>query len=141
MGNMTDLRLGLALAREMKNQMAHCLQIVQLYDESFHIFLPLFSRDLKTLSIFAFQCQSCFFLRLCLFFIDNLFKFTALPERIFRAKLRVTNGDNWTTELADQSSLRFQHRAQFYQDAINQMINRSDLKEGYKRSEVLALDG
>lgn len=74
-------------------------------------------------------------------FTDNLFKFTALPERIFRAKLRVTSGDNWTTELADQSSLRFQHRATFYQDAINQMINRSDLKEGYKKSEVLALDG
>lgn len=75
------------------------------------------------------------------FSLDNLFKFESLPERIFRAKMRVTAGDNWTTELADQSSLRFQHRAKFYQDAINQMMNRSDLSEGYKRSEVLALDG
>lgn len=74
-------------------------------------------------------------------FADNLFKFDSLPERIFRAKLKVTNGDKWTTELADQSSLRFHHRAKFYQDAIDQMINRSDLKEGYKRSDVLALDG
>lgn len=77
----------------------------------------------------------------CVIFSDNLFKFDSMPERIFRAKMRVTAGDNWTTELADQSSLRFQHRAKFYQDAINQMMNRSDLREGYKRSEVLALDG
>lgn len=70
-----------------------------------------------------------------------LLKFDTLPERIFRAKLRVTDGDSWTTELADQSSLRFQHRAKFYQDAVDGIINRSDLKEGYKKCEVLALDG
>lgn len=75
------------------------------------------------------------------FVADNLLKFDSMAERIFRAKMRVTAGDNWTTELADQSSMRFQYRAKFYQDAIDQMINRSDLKEGYKRSEVLALDG
>lgn len=97
----------------------------------------LFYADSKTLSIFAFQCQMLIFHD----FADNLFKFDSLPERIFRAKLKITSGDKWTTELADQSSLRFQHRSKFYQDAIDQMINRSDLKEGYKRSEVLALDG
>lgn len=73
--------------------------------------------------------------------VDYLFRFDALPERVFRAKLRVIDGENWTIELADQSSLRFQHRAKFYEDAINQMMNRSDLREGFKRTEVLALDG
>lgn len=73
--------------------------------------------------------------------VDYLFRFDALPERVFRAKLRVTGGENWTNEFADQSSLRFQHRAKFYEEAINQMMNRSDLREGFKRSEVLALDG
>lgn len=100
-------------------------------------FITYFTLIRKTLSIFAFQCQMPIFHD----FADNLFKFDSLPERIFRAKLKITSGDKWTTELADQSSLRFQHRSKFYQDAIDQMINRSDLKEGYKRSEVLALDG
>lgn len=100
-------------------------------------FITYFTLIRKTLSIFAFQCQMLIFHD----FADNLFKFDSLPERIFRAKLKITSGDKWTTELADQSSLRFQHRSKFYQDAIDQMINRSDLKEGYKRSEVLALDG
>lgn len=53
----------------------------------------------------------------------------------------MTDGENWTTELADQSSLRFLYRAKFYQNAIDQMMNRSDLKQGFKRTEVLALDG
>lgn len=78
---------------------------------------------------------------ICYCFADNLFKFDSLPERIFRAKLRITGGENWTMELADQSSLRFLYRAKFYQDAIDQMMNRSDLRQGFKKSEVLALDG
>lgn len=69
------------------------------------------------------------------------FKSDVLPERIFRAKLRINEGDKWTPELADQSSLRFQHKAKFYQDGIDSIINRSDLRDGYQRSEVLALDG
>ncbi|XP_055298074.1 uncharacterized protein LOC129566301 [Sitodiplosis mosellana] len=81
------------------------------------------------------------FATIAMYFGYVLLKYDSLPERIFRAKLRITAGDNWTTELADQSSLRFQHRAKYYQHAIDGMINRSDLKEGYKRSEVLALDG
>lgn len=70
-----------------------------------------------------------------------LFRYETLPERVFRAKMRIIEGDRWTNELADQSSLRFQHRAKFYQDSIDVMINLSDLKDGYKKSEVLAFDG
>lgn len=122
-----------------------------LYDESFSLFsFCVFSHQRidKTLSILRvlffcaqIQCQikSKFYLSVC--FVDYLFRFDALPERVFRAKLRVTGGEDWTIELADQSSLRFQHRAKFYEDAINQMMNRSDLRDGFKRSEVLALDG
>lgn len=64
-----------------------------------------------------------------------------MPERVFRGKFRVVDGDRWTTELADQSSLRFQYRAKYYTDGIEAMIMKSDLKEGYKKTEVLALDG
>lgn len=64
-----------------------------------------------------------------------------MPERIFRGRLRVIDGDTYTPELADQSSLRFQHKAKFYQDGIDAIINQSDLKVGFQKSEVLALDG
>lgn len=64
-----------------------------------------------------------------------------MPERIFRGKLRIVDGDTYTPELADQSSLRFQQKAKFYQDGIDEIINQSDLKVGFERSEVLALDG
>lgn len=72
---------------------------------------------------------------------DVYFKFDSLPERIFRAKIHITDGDQWSVEFTDQSSLRFQHRAKHYQTGIDTIIKASDLKEGFKRSEVLALDG
>lgn len=81
---------------------------------------------------------------MCFFFgfvSDVFFKYDSLPERIFRAKIHITDGDPWSVELTDQSSLRFQHRAKHYQAGIDAIINKSDLKEGYKKSEVLALDG
>lgn len=72
---------------------------------------------------------------------DIYYKSDGLPDRIFRGKLRVIDGDTYTPELADQSSLRFQHKAKFYQEGIDAIINQSDLKVGFQRSEVLALDG
>lgn len=72
---------------------------------------------------------------------DWLSQYETLPDRIFRAKIHVTDGDDWSNELADQNSLRFQHRARFYEDSVDLMINLSDLKTGYKKSEVLAFDG
>lgn len=76
-----------------------------------------------------------------LYFSDIYYKSDGMAERIFRGKLRVIDGDTYTPELADQSSLRFQHKAKFYQDGIDAIINQSDLKVGYQKSEVLALDG
>ncbi|XP_058443626.1 uncharacterized protein LOC131425618 isoform X1 [Malaya genurostris] len=64
-----------------------------------------------------------------------------LPDRIFRGRLRVIEGDHWTPELADQNSLRFQHRARDYRERINLIMRRSDLREPYEGSEILALDG
>ena len=78
----------------------------------------------------------------CLFkFSVTYFKPDPLPERVFRAKFRVINGDAWTSELADQNSLRFQHKTRDYRERINLVIRRSDLKESYEGCEVLALDG
>ncbi|XP_035790165.1 uncharacterized protein LOC118465757 isoform X2 [Anopheles albimanus] len=64
-----------------------------------------------------------------------------LPDRIFRARLRVIEGDRWTPELADQKTLRFQHRARDYRERINLIMRRSDLREPFEGSEILALDG
>lgn len=73
--------------------------------------------------------------------LDIYYKSDGMPERQFRGKLRVIDGDTYTPELADQSSLRFQHKAKFYQDGIDAIINQSDLKAGFQKCEVLALDG
>lgn len=74
-------------------------------------------------------------------FTDTFLRPEPLPDRIFRARLRVVDGDSWTTELADQNSLRFQHRARDYRERINLVIRRSDLRTSYEGSEILALDG
>lgn len=60
---------------------------------------------------------------------------------MFRGKVRISDGDEWTPELADQSSLAFSRRAKFYQNGLDAMIGRSDLKNGFLKSEILALDG
>lgn len=91
--------------------------------------------------VFFFFLMAIYFSIFFSNFLDMLFRYETLPERVFRAKMRIIEGDRWTNELADQSSLRFQHRAKFYQDSIDVMINLSDLKDGYKKSEVLAFDG
>ncbi|XP_055622880.1 uncharacterized protein LOC129766374 isoform X2 [Toxorhynchites rutilus septentrionalis] len=64
-----------------------------------------------------------------------------LPDRIFRGRLRVVEGDNWTSELADQNTPWFQQRARDYRERINLIMRRSDLREPYEGSEILALDG
>lgn len=64
-----------------------------------------------------------------------------LPDKIFRAKFKVIDGDKWSPELADQNSVAFQQRARDYRERINLLLRRSDLKESYEGSEILALDG
>lgn len=49
--------------------------------------------------------------------------------------------DKWSMELANQNSLRFQHKARDYRERINLTLRRSDLREAYESSEILALDG
>ncbi|XP_064555858.1 uncharacterized protein LOC135440544 isoform X3 [Drosophila montana] len=63
-----------------------------------------------------------------------------LPDRVFRGKFMVLN-DKWSMELANQNSLRFQHKARDYRERINLTLRRSDLREAYEGSEILALDG
>lgn len=92
----------------------------------------------EPLSFFMYRFYNSF---IFMNFAVVFFKYDSLPERIFRAKVRIADGDQWTVELTDQSSLRFQHRAKYYQDGIDEIINKSDLKQAFKRSEVLALDG
>uniref|UniRef100_A0A182S918 Atrial natriuretic peptide-converting enzyme n=1 Tax=Anopheles maculatus TaxID=74869 RepID=A0A182S918_9DIPT len=84
------------------------------------------------------ETSSAFFLSLS---IDTYLRPEPLPDRIFRARLRVIEGDRWTPELADQNTLRFQHRARDYRERINLIMRRSDLREPFEGSEILALDG
>lgn len=72
---------------------------------------------------------------------DTYLRPEPLPERVFRAKLRITAGDAWTPELADQNSLRFQHKQRDYRERINLVVRRSELRDAFDGSEVLALDG
>lgn len=71
---------------------------------------------------------------------DTYFKPEPLPDRIFRGKFQVLN-DKWSMDLADQNSLRFQHKARDYRERINLLVRRSDLREAYESSDILALDG
>ncbi|KRK06680.1 uncharacterized protein Dyak_GE15774, isoform B [Drosophila yakuba] len=63
-----------------------------------------------------------------------------LPDRVFRGRFMVLN-DKWSMELANQNSMRFQHKARDYRERINLTLRRSDLREAYEGSEILALDG
>uniref|UniRef100_A0AAR5NZB8 Atrial natriuretic peptide-converting enzyme n=1 Tax=Dendroctonus ponderosae TaxID=77166 RepID=A0AAR5NZB8_DENPD len=68
-----------------------------------------------------------------------------LPEypgdQIYRATFRVTEGDTFSTELADPSTKRFQETSRDYKERLNLLFRRSAIKHGYRGTEVLALDG
>lgn len=71
---------------------------------------------------------------------DTYFKPEPLSDRVFRGKFQILN-DKWTMDLANQNSLRFQQKARDYRERINLVVRRSDLKDAYDGSEILALDG
>lgn len=73
-------------------------------------------------------------------YADTYFKPEPLLDRVFRGKFQVLN-DKWSMDLANQNSLRFQQKARDYRERINLLLRRSDLKEAYDGSEILALDG
>ncbi|XP_075157572.1 uncharacterized protein LOC142230832 [Haematobia irritans] len=68
------------------------------------------------------------------------FKPEPLSDRIFRGKFQVLN-DKWSMDLANQNSARFQQKSRDYRERINLLVRRSDLREAYEGSEILALDG
>uniref|UniRef100_A0A1I8Q2R9 Atrial natriuretic peptide-converting enzyme n=1 Tax=Stomoxys calcitrans TaxID=35570 RepID=A0A1I8Q2R9_STOCA len=68
------------------------------------------------------------------------FKPEPLSDRIFRGKFQVLN-DKWSMDLANQNSQRFQQKSRDYRERINLLVRRSDLREAYEGSEILALDG
>ncbi|XP_065365129.1 uncharacterized protein LOC135958180 [Calliphora vicina] len=68
------------------------------------------------------------------------FKPEPLSDRVFRGKFQILN-DKWSMDLANQNSLRFQQKSRDYRERINLLVRRSDLKEAYDGSEILALDG
>lgn len=43
--------------------------------------------------------------------------------------------------MADHKSLKFQRKSQDYREKINSVLRRSDLRDAFIDSEVLALDG
>lgn len=74
-------------------------------------------------------------------FTDTFFKPELLPDKIFRARMTIIEGDYWSPELTDQNSTQYNHKSRDYRERINLMFRRSDLRNSYEGSEVLALDG
>lgn len=71
---------------------------------------------------------------------DTYFRPEPLPDRVFRGRFMVLN-DKWSMELSNQNSMRFQQKSRDYRERINLTLRRSDLREAYEGSEILALDG
>lgn len=63
------------------------------------------------------------------------------PNRIFRGRIRVIEGDYFEMNLTDQNSLEFLDKAREYRERINLLISRSDFRLYYDGCEILALDG
>lgn len=53
----------------------------------------------------------------------------------------MTNGERWHPAFADQNSLEFKASSRDYRERINLVIRKSDLRDSYEGSEILALDG
>lgn len=63
------------------------------------------------------------------------------PNRIFRGRIRVIEGDHFMMNLTDQNSFEFLEKAREYRERINLLISRSDFRKYYDGCEILALDG
>lgn len=63
------------------------------------------------------------------------------PNRIFRGRIRVIQGDYFAMNLTDQNSIDFLEKAREYRERINLVISRSDFRKFYDGCEILALDG
>lgn len=63
------------------------------------------------------------------------------PNRIFRGRIRVIEGDQFTMNLTDQNSIEFFEKAREYRERINLLVSRSDFRKWYDGCEILALDG
>lgn len=64
-----------------------------------------------------------------------------LPNRIFRGRFRVVEGDRFVSNLTDQNSNEFLEKARDYRERINLLISRSPYRKYYDGCEILALDG
>lgn len=80
-----------------------------------------------------------FLLILC--FIDLFLHQKPQPNRIFRGRIRVIEGDHFFMNLTDQNSIEFLEKSREYRERINLLISRSDFRKYYDGCEILALDG
>lgn len=62
-------------------------------------------------------------------------------EQVFRVHFRVTEGDVFTSALADPSTSAFRTRARHYRERVNLVFRRSQLRPAFIKTDVLALDG
>lgn len=75
------------------------------------------------------------------YFSDLFLQVKPQPNRIFRGRIRVIDGDHFTMNLTDQNSFEFHEKAREYRERINLLISRSEFRKYYDGSEILALDG
>lgn len=64
-----------------------------------------------------------------------------MPNRTFQGRFTVSEGERWHSAFADQNSLAFKTSSRDYRERINLVIRKSDLRDSYEGSEILALDG
>ncbi|XP_050310358.1 atrial natriuretic peptide-converting enzyme-like [Anthonomus grandis grandis] len=62
-------------------------------------------------------------------------------EETYRGSFRIIEGDTFSAELADPSTTKFKNTSRDYRERLNLLFRRSLVKQGYRGSEVLALDG
>lgn len=64
-----------------------------------------------------------------------------MPNRTFQGRFVITEGERWHPSFADQNSIEFKTSSRDYRERINLVIRKSDLRDSYEGSEILALDG
>jgi len=78
----------------------------------------------------------------CLFSVaDTFIILRDADERVFRVNFRVTDGDAFSSALANPSTEQFKIRARGYREKLNLVFRRSHLRPAFLKTDVLALDG
>lgn len=74
-------------------------------------------------------------------FLDTYLSPEPPGNQEFRVRFRVLQGDSFSPQLADTTSINFVNHARDYREMLNLLFRRSELASSFSKTEVLALDG